>query len=87
MSGYDAKQILESQVFKSALDSVDKTIMNSIKATPIDGKPETRAYLDKLYCCLKVSDMIKQQLKAAMVNGAVEEAAFQRKRFRGKGTL
>lgn len=77
--GMAAEQILNSTVFKRAMDSVEKAVMNSIKQTKIDGSPETDRYLIKLYSCLQVSEIVKGQIKAAMVSGKVEAERFQKK--------
>ena len=84
--GADAEVIKNNLAFKRAQKTIEETIIAKLRTIPIEGKPETERYKDKLLMLLKMSDYYNAALGEMINTGKLEQHKFeQKKRFKKDG--
>lgn len=82
----EAQRLLDDPAFQDSTQSVERSIVDKLKTTLLDGKPETERYILELVRTLQSGARYQRLLWQQVDAGKLQEHALeQKKRFKKGG--
>lgn len=70
----EAKQLLNHPLVIEAFETIDRGLIDQMRAAPIIGNPKAEAFRDKLILSLQAVESVRNQLQGFVDTGRINES-------------